>query len=204
MPVRASGSFRRYLVPDLKPSPDDARFFEKVRSQRFKSIDDQATVEPSIGWVAPRSFGSSDFRPDNLFLGKVVLLRLRIDRKKLPTNAVKVRLGEALAGIGGKVAKAAKDKLRAEIEEELLKRTIPSTAVFDVYWRSQEGSVLLSSTAAAAHDAFAVLFKKTFGAIPEAAAPTPLSLKLGASLDKLHRLAPLSPAPDGAHHDGDG
>lgn len=194
MPIRPTGSFRRYLVRELQPRIDDHDVYEKLRDHRFRSIDDQAVAEPSIGWVASGTFGSSDFRPETVFLGKALRLRIRVDQKKLPTNAVKVRLAEAVAEMGGRVAKSARDQLRQEIEHELLGRAVPGTTLFEVYWRPQDRTVLLSSTSASAHDVFVKLFRETFGVSPEAATPTPLAEHAAApdvTVERLRRLAPL-------------
>ncbi len=194
MAIRPTGSFRRYLVPGLSPAPDDVDLYERLREHRFRSIDDAPVAEPSVGWVATGSFGSTDFRPETVFLGPVLRLRMRVDRKRLPSNAVRVRLAEAVAEIGGKVARSAKNELKQEIERELLARTVPATALFEVYWRPREETLLFSSTSAQAHDAFSNLFRHSFGVAPQAATPTPLAVRVGApdvTVERLMRLSPL-------------
>ena len=195
MPIRASGSFRRYLTPGVRPRPDDERFYERLRENRFKAIDERAVAQPSIGWIEATSFASSDFRPETVFFGPVARLRLRIDQKKLPPNAVKLRVAEALRGMKGRVARSVKDEMRQEVEKELLGRAVPGTKLIDVYWRPQEHSLLLAATSAAAHELFSALFKKTFGAAPEPASPAALAERLVGKelgLDRLRRLQPFS------------
>ncbi len=125
-----------------------------------------------------------------------LLLRMRVDKKRLPSNAVRVRMAEALSEMGGKVAPSAKKELKEQIEKELLTRTVPSTMVVDVYWRPRDDTLLLSSTAVAVHDQFTQLFRETFGVSPMAATPTPLAERKGApqvTRDRLMRLAELNP-----------
>lgn len=194
MAIRPSGSFRRYLIASPTPTIDDADLYDRLRDHRFKSIDEQATAEPSIGWVAAGSFASSDFRPENVFLGKTLLLRIRVDRKRLPSNAVKARLSEVLADAGGRMARSERAKIKQEIEDELLRRVVPATMLLDVYWRPQENEALLSSTAASAHDLFCNLFRETFLSTPVQATPTPLAEKAGPpelTAERLLRLTPL-------------
>ncbi len=196
MPIRISGSYRRYLVADLRPSPDDVAFYETIRENRFRSIDEQAVAEPSIGWVTADTFSSSDFRPETVFLGRTVRLRMRVDVKKVPSNAIRVRLAEALDQMGGRIARSARAQLREEIEKELLGRSVPATAVFDALWRPDDESLLFSSTSNAAHDRFTTLFRETFGVTPVPASPTPLGEKVGApevTRERLLRIAPLVP-----------
>lgn len=192
MAIRASGSFRRYYIPGLRLRSDDEAIYEKLRQNRFKSIDDQPVSEPSVGWVAAQSFASSDFRPDTVFFGPVIRLRMRIDVKKLPTNAVKLRVHEALRETGAKkVAKAAKDKIREEIEKELLGRTVPGTKLVDAYWRPMEQVAMLATTSQQVHELFSALFKRTFGATPEPATPFAVAEKrIGKEIgvDRLKRL----------------
>lgn len=195
MALRPSGSFRRYLTPGFRPKSDDDEIYEKLRAQRFRSIEDQPVATPSSGWVAALSFASSDFRPETVFFGAVVRLRIRIDVKKLPANAVKLRVYEAIRESGGKVAQAAKTKLREEIEKELLGRTVPSTKLIDVFWRPQEQVLLLAATSSAMHEIFSELFKKTFSHNAVAATPIELAERLvgkTVGLDRIRRIEPFS------------
>ncbi|MEE3326858.1 MAG: recombination-associated protein RdgC, partial [Myxococcota bacterium] len=150
MAARTSGSFRRFLVTGLTPSPDDDSFFEKLREHRFRTIDDQPVADSSSGWVVADTFQSSDFRPETVFFGPVVRLRIRLDQKRLPTNSIRVRLAEAVSSIGGRIARSARTKLKDDIEKELLGRTVPSTNVFEVYWRPRDEILLLSSSSVGA------------------------------------------------------
>lgn len=193
--IRTNGSFRRYLFDGFAPKAEDDGVFAKLRNHRFKAIDEVATGEPSAGWIVQGTFASADFRPDNVFFGKVMLLRIRVDRKRLPTNAVKLRLAEAVAKVGGKVAKAARDKIREEITEELLRRTVPATQLLDLFVWPREKTLLVASTGAAANDVATALFRKTFGVSPRMASPGPLAEHAGRpeiTLAQLGRLAPLS------------
>ncbi len=194
MALRPSGSFRRYLTLGFRPKSDDDRIYEKLRENRFRAIDDQPVATPSFGWVTAQSFASSDFRPETVFFGPVMRLRIRVDTKKLPANAVKLRLHEAIRGSGGKVAASAKTKLREEIEKELLGRTVPGTKLIDVFWRPQEQVLLLAATSNAAADVFVELFKKTFGHNAVAASPIELAERLvgkEVGMDRLKRLSPF-------------
>ena len=199
MAVRTSGSFRRYLVRGVKARPDDDAFFDALKKHRFRSIEDQPTEQPSIGWVTRDTFGATDFRTDTVFVGKAVLLRLRIDRKKLPSNAVRVRLAEMLHG-QGKITRKTRDAARKQVEKEILTRTVPATSVVDVLWSPHDERLLLASTSNAMHDAFTRVFKETFGTIPQLASATPLAERVTAKqvdAQTLRRLAPLALGREG-------
>lgn len=200
MALRPSGSFRRYLTPGFRPKSDDDELYEKIRAQRFRAIDDQPVATPSSGWVAALSFASSDFRPETVFFGSVIRLRIRIDVKKLPANAVKLRVHEAVREAGGKVAQAAKAKIREDIEKELLGRMVPSTKLVDVFWKPQEQVLLLAATSKAAHETFSELFKKTFSHNAVPATPFELAERtMGKTigLDRIRRVEPFSIAAGG-------
>lgn len=197
MAIRPSGSFRRYLLAGFRPTAGDESLYERLLDHRFRSIDDQPVATPSVGWVKSGSFSSTDFRPETVSFGQTLLLRMRVDKKRLPANAVRVRLQQAVSDLGGKTAKSARDALRGEIEKELLARTVPTTAVFDVYWRPAEETLLFSSTAAAAHDQFTTLFRETFNVTLLAATPTPLGEHAAGptvNRERLLRLAELDVA----------
>ena len=195
MGIRLSGSFRRYLVPGIFPRPDDDSLYQKLRDHRFRSIDDQPISEASTGWVTANSYGSSDFQAESVFFGPCMLLRLRVDQKKLPANALRLRVKEALGEMGGgKVAASAKKKVTEEVEKELLTRTVPSTTLLDIYWRYNEQNLLVAGTQSALNDKFIVLFRDTFGHAPVPATPTPLAERIGSpevDIERLRRLMPL-------------
>jgi DNA recombination-dependent growth factor C len=195
MAIRVSGSYRRYLVAGAYPKPDDDKLYERLREHRFRSIDDQPILTPSIGWVVARSFSATNFNPENTFLGPHLLLRLRIDQKKLPSNAVRVRVAEAAGKMGAtKIARSALAKLKADVEKELLERIVPATAVVDVLWRPQSELVLVRTTSNTVNEAFVRLFRDTFGKTPIAATPTPLGARVaapGVDADRLRRLSPV-------------
>lgn len=191
MRIRARGSFAWFLVDGPRVGPGDASFCERLRERRHRAIDSVATTEPRAGWVVAGTFSSSDFRPERVFLGRTAVWRLRIDRKRLPANAVRVRLAEALAGSAGRATREARARLRDEIERELLERQVPETKIADVLYDPGRGLLLLRSTARTVSERFRALWRETFDTLPAPATPTALASRAGKGSTDLAGLVPV-------------
>jgi len=175
MRVRASGSFRRYAVDPrgieggVKRLRDDAAALAKrLHAQRFRSIDQAGSETSSCGWsridgTVPRDFGAED-----PWLGTVLAVALRIDRKRLPPGALRVRRMEAEAAerraAGERIAPGRRREIAEKLEGELIARVVPSTALHAMLWDAWRGELLLNSAADPANVAFRALFRATFGA----------------------------------------
>jgi hypothetical protein len=188
MRVRASGSFRRYAVDPraieggARKLRDDGGALEKrLHSNRFQSIDQAGSEVASAGWcrgdgTVPRQFVAEDH-----WLGPVLAAALRIDRKKLPAGALRVRRMEAEAAerrsVGERIAPARRRELADKIESELVGRCVPSTALHTMLWSVERGELLLQTTAESSNASFRALFAETFGSPPEPLTTASLALR---------------------------
>src|SRR6185295_17860025 len=138
MRVRPSGSFRRYLVDPrgiaggvTKLREDGAALEKQFHSQRFRSIDQAASAVSSVGWSRGDGTVPARFDADELWLANYLVAALRIDKKQLPSGALRVRRMEAEAlerkNVGERIVLFSDSATTEKIESELVTRMVPST-----------------------------------------------------------------------------
>jgi hypothetical protein len=202
MRVRASGSFRRYAIDPRsiakaidggarKLRDDGPALAKKLHAQRFRSIDQAGSEIASVGWCRDDGTVPREFVPDDHWFaagGATLGLVLRIDRKKLPPGALRVRRMEAEAAerknVGERIAPARRREIVDALEAELTGRLVPSTALHRVLWNLGRGELLLDATADATDAAVRALLRESFDVAPEPLVTATL----------LARLAPAKPA----------
>lgn len=178
MRVRASGSFRRYLLDPkaLEGGPrrlrDEGEALEKrLQANRFRSIDHAGSEVSSVGWCRADGTTPRGFVAEDHWLGKVLGAALRIDQKKLPAGALRVRRMEAESAerreAGERIPPARRREIVEKLETELMARVVPATGLFALYWEPERGRLLLNTTADGPNVAFRALFRETFDAGPE-------------------------------------
>ena len=201
MRVRASGSFRRYLVDPrsldggARRLRDEGEALEKrLQQNRFRSIDHAGSEVSSCGWCRGDGTTPRAFVAEEQWLGKVFGAALRIDVKRLPAGALRVRRMEAENAerreAGERIAPARRREIVEKLESELMARMVPSTALLAAFWQPERGRLLLNSTADAVNVAFRSLFRETFGVAPE---PLPTAA-LAAQLANAKKVAGIVPA----------
>lgn len=177
--VKRGGSFRRYQVAaepgDARPrsrkaglDPRSWKTLEKsFFEHRFRSIDAAGAPLSSVGWTGPGGRTPRDPSEIDPQVGRVLCLWLRMDVKRIPAGALKVRRMEAeareRAEVSERIGPDRRREIRTRIEQELLARVVPGSAVHQVLWDTASGLLLFSSTAEAANAAFRGLFRDTVG-----------------------------------------
>jgi len=202
MRVRASGTFRRYsadgraVAGGLAKLRDDAAALEKrFHGQRFRSIDQAGSAVSSVGWTRGDGTVPARFDAAELWLAhKLLIGALRVDRKQLPSGALRVRRMEAEAAerrnAGERIAPARRREIVEKIEGELMARMVPSTAIHQMLWRAEAGELLLNATSESANVAFRALFRETFEVAPEPLVTATLAARLAGE----KKIAGLVPA----------
>src|SRR5215510_14923761 len=88
MRIKATGSFRRYFYHG--PAVADDELLARLARLRFQDIDQQPSAAYA-GWITLRSLVDTHF-DDEIWRAHYACFALRIDRKRLPKNALKVRM----------------------------------------------------------------------------------------------------------------
>ena len=175
MKVKLSGSFRRYRVDssscELDPDPLQGDLPAALYEHRFRSIDGSSRQMRSVGWTAPDGLVPADFAEFDPWLGPMLQLGVRMDVKRIPGGALRIRKAEWEAAerreSGERIAPDRRREMAEKLESELLSRCVPSTAIYTMLWDTESGSMLFSATADAVNAAFRSLFRETFGRVAE-------------------------------------
>ena len=201
MKLKVSGSYRRYLVVpgacERSPDPLERGLEKAIFEKRFRSIDRAASEIRSFGWSDTDGLLPAKFEELDLWVGAVLRLGLRVDTKRIPAGAFRVRRLELEARerreVGERIPPDRRREMRETLESELLTQTIPSTAVYQMLWDTRSGQVLLSTTADAPNGAFVSLFRDTFGRALLPVTPGSLAMTLARELRRKQALDALMP-----------
>lgn len=213
MRVRPSGSFRRYFVDPRGLEGGATRLREetgalekRLHLRRFKSIDQAGSEVASTGWCRSDGVVPHRFDGEEAWLAKVLVASLRIDRKRLPSGALRVRRMEAEAAerrqVGERIAPARRREIAERIEGELVTRMVPSTAIHQMAWRPDRGELLLNTTADPGNVAFRALFRETFDLALEPIVTATLAARLAGR--RIEEARPASFADGGVVAVGEG
>lgn len=191
---RKGGSFVRFFVDGKGAAPESDEFLLKLTEQRFRTIENSASEETSIGWVSPSDPSGQDFLRDEIVSPPFVRLRMRIDRKKLPRAWLAIWLSAEIRARGGSAFGARERKdIKADIADKVLPRVLPSVQFVDVVWLPTSRTVLLFSTAQTVAAECAKLFLRTWGVRLVEADPTSLAFRTELDPDAVRRLEEAEP-----------
>jgi DNA recombination-dependent growth factor C len=190
MRIKASGSFRRYFYHG--PALGDDDLLARLTRLRFQDIDQQPTAAYA-GWITLRSLVDTHF-DDEIWRAHYACFALRIDRKRLPKNALKVRMLERLRAEPGKANQQRKRELKDQIIAELMPRLVPATSAHQVLWDRRRGEVYLGTTADDDHLQFLNLFRETFDTSLIPVVPATLADRISLAPALKARLGTLMPS----------
>ena len=168
---RRSGTVAAFLVEGRTPDPGAPEFCEKLADQRFRGIERAASEDESVGWVTAADPTGARFTLDDIDMEGAVWLRLRFDRKRLPSIWLKIHLAEAERAQGRKLKAAERKDLKAELMEKLLPGQLPSVQMVDILYDHRNRKVLAFGASTRISDALVNLFHRTFGATLVPAGP---------------------------------
>jgi DNA recombination-dependent growth factor C len=190
---RRSGSFACLFVEGKMPSPHGETFTKALAEQRFRTIEDAASEDASVGWVTAEDPTGESFATEDLEHGEAVWLRMRADRKRLPSKWVAIYRAAAERSSGKKLSVREKRELKQDLLEKLLPRVLPSVTFVDALWLPEQACVLLFATGRAQLEAFDTLFCKTFDARLMMADPYVMALRSGIGDAQQRHLDQTSP-----------
>ncbi len=166
--LRASSTVSRFHAPP--PSRiDRAAVAQAVSRRTFREADAEAMAQKQVcGWVGIHDPLAVALDPTDLFFQQYLVVGFRFDRRAVPAKLLwleRRRLEEARKAERGleRLGAAARREIKDEIEARLLTRALPVPGLFDCAWNLDSGHVYFSGKARAPRDAFADLFKTTFG-----------------------------------------
>lgn len=193
---KKSGSFTRFYVEGNMPSVHGDNFLVELAKHRFRTIENAASEEVSVGWVCPSDPSGGNFMREEILLDPHVRLRIRIDKKKLPATWLAIYLdAEIKARDGRKISAKERKEIKEDIAEKLLPRILPTVAFLDLFYDPKENTLYLFSTSLGAKEECMKLWNRSFGARLVEAGPLDLAFHLKLPQEQKEWLAKVSPMP---------
>jgi hypothetical protein len=165
--LAGSASFTRFTVEGGLPGNIWDFIAEQVMKRSFKDIDDTFD-ELSIGWVAIGDMFDSKFAYGSYSAGDYVALSMRVDERKVPGAVLKKFAAKEEARIKEekdlrRIGRTLRLEIKERVKAELMRKSPPVPAVYDLCWNVPQGTVLFFSNGRKPLALLEELFKETFG-----------------------------------------
>ncbi len=159
---RRSGSIACYFVDGSTPDPRSPDFLDALAKHRFRTIEDAAAEQTSIGWVTSGDPSGNSFDLEDLDRDGTIWLRMRIDKKSAPTAWLRIYRDAAEKSAGRKLSGKERKALKEDLLSKLMPRVLPSVRMIDALYLPRKGLILLFGTSNTVREAFLSLFYRTF------------------------------------------
>ena len=192
--IRRSGGVVAFHWQGKIADPRDEGFCEALAQRRFRTIENAASEEVSVGWATPADPTGDSFAIEDLEGGVGTWLRVRIDKKTLPKKWLMIHRDAAEKARGKKLSAKERRELKDDLTEKLLPRVLPTVNLVDALLFHDRKLVLLFATSKSVREVFGKLFFETFSVPLDRQNPLQcgLHLKLGDDANAaLQRLEPV-------------
>ena len=191
--IRRGGGVVAFFWQGSLPDPQQPEFVKALAKQRFRTIENAASEETSVGWVtAPDPTGAS-FALQDMDGGPASWMRMRIDTKKMPAKWLQIHRISAEKAAGRKLSARERRELRDDLVDKLLPRVLPAVNFVDALLFHDRKILLLLSTSTSASEQFHKLFFESFKVPLDRCNPLPLGLRRGIGCDSIARLEGADP-----------
>lgn len=191
--IRKSGGVVPFFWQGQIVDPRNDEFAEHLSLQRFRTIENAASEEVSIGWVTPADPTGDNFSPEELDGGIGTWLRFRIDKKSMPMKWLQIHRDAAEKARGKKLSAKERRELKDDLMDQLLPRVLPTITLVDALLFEERKTVLLFATSKSAKEAFGKLFFETFSLQLEPADPLQSGLRSDLSEEDKRTLERVNP-----------
>ncbi len=194
--LKGSASFVRFGVEGELPENALEYIADRVISFSFQDIDDTYD-EYSIGWVSVYNMFDTQFNFGSYAAGDYITLTLRIDERKVSPSILNKFVQKEEERVKQekqipKVSRAMKVEIKERVKTELIRKSVPVPAVFDICWSLSSSSVLFFSTNKKIHAVIEDFFKDCFGVMLKQQIPYITAEKMIPE-DRLSRLETITP-----------
>ena len=190
---RRSGSIACFFVEGKLPSPEQPSFSEALAQHRFRTIENAASEEVSIGWVTPSDPTGDTFAVEDMSHGSGYWLRMRIDKKSLPAKWVAIYRSAAERSTGRALSVREKRELKQDLMSKLLPRVLPSVNFVEALYFPKRRVILLFATSRNLQESFAKLVRDTFDTHLEVASPLRMAHETKLAREQREYLERVSP-----------
>ena len=163
-------TFARYRLLGGLPDHFPAFFNERIRHNAFQDVWRTAD-EKAAGWTSLDNPLDTDFEYASYAQGRYLLFAMRVDRKSVPPSLLRLRILEAerkqLAESGQKrLYREQREGIREAMRLDLLGKTLPVPAFFEICWSVPENTLLFCSLSDKVFDELQELFRDSFKVTP--------------------------------------
>jgi DNA recombination-dependent growth factor C len=184
---------------------DREKLCAAVNRRAFREHDeDGLPAQEAFGWVAIQDPLVVAFEPSDLFFQQHLVLGFRYDRRAAPAKLVALERRRAEAerrdqlGLE-RLGQAVRREIKEEVTARLLLRALPSPRLFECAWNLESHFVYFTGKSRAPREAFAALFRESFGVAPVPLIPYFAAERIdleGAVVDAVRAVEPSSLAVD--------
>jgi DNA recombination-dependent growth factor C len=165
--LRGSASFTRYFVNGRPPENYLDQFVQNIERYSFRGFDEHSDEDRATGWVNIMNIFETAFEQKQFYMHPYLSLSLRIDKRRVPSNALRQHCLEAEHKIKVMehleyIPKERRKEIKELTQNQLLKRAIPMTNTYDMVWNLETSMLTFGSTNNKISDEFAEIFFKTF------------------------------------------
>lgn len=165
--LSGAASFMRFSVEGDLPDSFWDFVAERVAAHSFQDIDDTLD-EYSIGWVSVVNMFDADFAYGSYAAGDYVVLSMRVDERKVSSSVLKKCVMKEEERIKKerqvpRLSRSAVLEIKERIRTQLVRKSVPVPAVYDICWNLSDNTLLFFSTSKKAMVLLEELFKETFG-----------------------------------------
>jgi len=157
-----------YYIEGELPEDFRERYLEALSKQRFKDIDLALDQDESMGWVTINDPFDTDFELNKVLWGSYLMVAIRHDVIRLPSNAFKLHLAKAVQEYlqsHGKerISKPEQEEIKDQLQKQLKKRVLPAIKTFDLVWNVDRHQAWLFTQNKKLNELFVDMFEETFG-----------------------------------------
>lgn len=164
--LSGAASFMRFTVEGELPDHFWDFVAERVAAHSFHDIDDNLE-EYSIGWVSIANMFDNNFAYASYAAGDYVVLSMRVDERKVSPAVLKKFTMKEEERIKRekqipRLNRSARLEIKERIRDELVRKSAPVPAVYDLCWNLSDNTLLFFSTSKKALVQLEELFQETF------------------------------------------
>lgn len=169
-----SVAFQRYLIHGGPRKYSISKLSELLDPFKADPVKlDQSPKAERLGWVRPLTPQDAETISDGDFwdvsdcvVSSGVLLRMRHERRKVPSTLLqmiyKQKLAEHQLDTGKPMNRTERQKLKQDLANELLKRTLPHITFIDALWKTEDKELYIFNSSKTMCERLLQLFGETF------------------------------------------
>ena len=191
--IRRGGGVIAFFWQGKLPDLQEEEFAQALADRRFRTIENAASEETSVGWVTALDPTGDSFAVEDMDAGSATWLRMRIDTKKMPTKWLQIHRTSAEKAAGRKLSARERRELKDDLMDKLLPRVLPTINFVDALLYPDRKTLLLLSTSKSTIEHFHKLFFETFHVPLERCDPLSLGMRTGIDGETISRMERADP-----------